>query len=228
MNRHRLWQSTVGRKIIMAVSGLLLIGFLIVHLAGNLLLFLPDGGRQFNLYSYKLQSIQPWLNIARAGLLLLFVFHVVSGIAVTLANRQARKHRYAVHVSKGGPSKLSPASRFMMHTGIVLLIFVPIHIWMFSLGPYYPTVIDGQPMRDLYRLVVEKFNQPLVVTWYVAVMFLLGLHLRHGFWSGLQSLGAMSPRWSPVIYGFGLLFAVLLSGGFLVLPLYIYLAVPLP
>lgn len=221
-------RSSIGKKIIMGVSGLLLIGFLIIHLAGNLQLFIPDGGVAFNLYSHKLHGLQPFLNIARGALLLLFLFHVFTGVRVTFENRRARRHRYAVHRSKGGASKMTAASRFMMHTGIALLIFVPIHIAMFSLGTYYETTIHGQVMRDVYRLVIEKFNQPVIAFGYAGTMLLLGLHLRHGFWSGLQSLGAMSRKWSPVIYGVGLFFAVLLAGGFLVLPLYIFFFVPHP
>lgn len=221
-------QTSVTKKIIMGISGLLLIGFLIIHLAGNLQLFIPDGGVAFNSYSHKLHGLQPFLNIARALLLIFFIFHIFTGIRVTVENRRARSHRYAVHRSKGGHSRLTTASRFMMHTGIVLLIFVPIHIWMFSLGPYYETVIDGQPVRDVYRLVVEKFNQPLIAFGYAATMLLLGLHLRHGLWSGLQSLGALNRKWSPIIYSVGFIFALLLAGGFLVLPLYIYFFVPHP
>jgi len=228
MKATRTWQSTVGRKVIMAVTGLLLTAFLISHLAANLLLFLPDGGRTYNLYSYKLHQLQPWLNLARAALLIFFLSHVVSGIKVSLTNRRARKSRYAVQATKGGPSKLTAASRSMIVSGLVLLVFVPIHVFMFSMGPYYPTVIDGQPMRDLYQLVIEKFNMPGVALGYAATMLILGAHLRHGFWSALQSLAAMSRRWSPVVYSFGLVFAVLLAGGFVILPLYVLAFVPVP
>lgn len=212
----------------MGLSGLLLIGFLIVHLLGNLALFVPDGGRTFNLYSHNLQGLQPLVNIARIGLLIFFVAHIITGIRFYLANVRARSNRYAVVASKGGPTRLSASSLSMIKTGIVLMIFVPIHVWMFSLGTHYETIIDGQPVRDLYRLVVEKFSNPLIAFGYVAVMLLLGMHLRHGLWSALQSLGVMGQHRGPVIYAFGLVFAILLAGGFLVLPLYIHFLVPLP
>src|SRR5690606_15854878 len=131
--------SSVGKKIIMAISGILLMVFLIMHLSANLLLFVPDGGRMFNLYSFKLYGLQPLLNIVRFGLAAVFLFHTVTGIRVYLHNRRARKNRYDVYASKGGPSKLSAASRSMIITGIALLVFIPIHIAMFSLGPYYET-----------------------------------------------------------------------------------------
>lgn len=220
--KQRKWQTTIGKKIIMGITGLLLGGFLVMHLAGNLALFIPDGGRSYNLYSHTLHQLGPILNVARAGLLIFFLSHIVTGFRVFFENRRARKNRYAVYASKGGPTKLSPASRSMIITGIVIMIFVPVHIQMFSLGEYYETVIDGQPMRDLYTLVVEKFKNPVNAFGYAGIMLLLGLHLRHGFWSALQSLGAMTKRALPVVYAIGVLFAVLLAGGFVVLPLYIY------
>lgn len=212
----------------MGLTGLLLIGFLIVHLAGNLALFIPDGGRAFNMYAHTLGQYGPLLNIARIGLLAFFIFHIVSGIQVTMQNRRARAQEYAVTASKRGPSRMNIASRSMMITGIIILIFVPLHINMFSLGPYYETLVDGQPVRDLYTLVVERFKDPLIVFFYVAVMLLLGLHLRHGFWSAFQSLGVLNHRRLPVMYSVGFVFAVLLAGGFLLLPLYIYFFAPLP
>lgn len=212
----------------MAISGLLLIGYLITHLIANLMTLLPDGGRTLNLYSYTLHKLGPLLTLARIVLAILFISHIISGIRVILENRRGRTSRYAVTASKGGPSKLSAASLWMAKTGIVLMIYVPVHVWMFTLGPYYETVIDGVVMRDLYRLTVEQFNNPVVAFSYSAVMLLLWLHLRHGFWSALQTLGAMRPRWSPVIYSFGYLFAILLAGGFLLLPLYVYFFIPVP
>lgn len=225
----RTWQSTVGKKVVMAVTGLLMIGFLITHLAGNLALFIPDGGRSLNVYTYTLKQYTPLLNVIRAGLLIFFLFHIVTGIKVYLENvRARRKGRYAVYASKGGPSKLSAASRSMIITGLALMVFVPIHIQMFSRGVYYETTIDGIVMRDLYRLVVEKFNNPAIAFGYAGVMLLLGLHLRHGFWSALQSLGAMNKRFLPIMYTVGIILAILLAGGFVVLPIYVYFFVPLP
>lgn len=224
----RIWQSTVGKKFIMAISGLLLIGYLMIHLTANLLMFIPDGGRIYNLYAHTLHGLGPILTILRVLLAAFFIFHIVSGIRVFLQNRKARTSRYAVYASKGGPSKMSVSSRLMATTGGALLVFVPIHVWMFSLGAHYETVIDGVVMRDLYRLVVSSFKQPLIAFGYAAVMLLLWGHLRHGFWSALQSLGAMNPRWSQAIYTFGLAVAILLAGGFLILPLHIYFFVPMP
>ncbi len=228
MSAFRTWQSTIGKKMIMGATGIFLMLFLVVHLAGNLTLFVPGNGDLFNLYAHKLESTKPLLYIAEIGLIAVFLFHVASGVRVYLEKRRARTDRYVFTASKYGPSKMTVSSRSMIVTGIVLLIFVPLHVAMFKYGAHYETVINGEPVRDLYRLVVEEFKNPVIAFGYAAVMFILGMHLRHGFWSALQSLGAMSPRWTPVVYTGGLVFAILLAGGFLVLPLYMYFVVPLP
>jgi len=219
------WQSTIGKKVVMAVSGIFLMLFLVVHLAGNLTMFMPDGGDMFNQYAHKLESMGVLLYVAEAGLLAIFLFHVVAAIQVHLGKKRARANGYAVTESKGGPSKMTVASRSMIITGVILFVFIPLHIWMFKFNagtPHPHTVVDGTEVKDLYAVVVESFKNPVVAFGYTAVMLLLGLHMRHGFWSALQSLGAMKPRWSPLIYTAGLVFAVLLAGGFLLLPLYFF------
>lgn len=123
---------------------------------------------------------------------------------------------------------MTVASRWMAITGLVLLVFVPLHVFMFSLGPYYETVIDGEVMRDIYRLVVERFKEPSVVVFYAAVMLFLLLHLAHGFWSALQSLGALNKKLLPVAYTTGIVLAALLASGFFILPIYTYFFIPLP
>lgn len=230
MSAGSVWQSTVGKKVVMALSGIFLMLFLIVHLAGNLTMFAP-GSELFNQYAHKLESMGVLLYIAEAGLLAIFLFHVVAAIQVHWSKKNARSGRYAMTASKGGPSKMTVASRSMIITGLILLLFIPIHIWMFkfNMGEAHPmAVVDGKPVKDLYLVVVESFKNPFIAFGYTLVMLLLGLHLRHGFWSALQSLGAMSPRWTPAIYTLGLLFAILMAGGFLLLPMYFYFFGELP
>ncbi len=224
----KYWRSTVGRKFIMAFSGIALMIYLVIHLAGNLMLFIPDGGRTFNYYSYLLHQMGPVLNVFRVLLAAAFLFHIITAINVYVQNRRGRSTRYAVYASKGGPSKLSASSRYMATTGLILLIFVPIHVWMFTLGPYYETVQNGVVLRDLYRVVVPSFKNPWIAGGYVVTMALLWMHLRHGFWSALQSLGALRPRWTHAIYTLGLAFSILLAGGFLILPLHVLFFVPYP
>ncbi len=226
MPKNNPFKTTVGRKLVMAVSGIFLMLFLVVHLAGNLTMLFPDGGEMFNAYAHKLESMGVLLYVAEAGLLAIFLFHVISAFQVYAEKKRATKGgRYAVEASKGGPSKKSVASRSMIYTGIILLLFIPLHIWMFKFNagsPIPTTEVGGKEVKDLFQVVVQAFSNPAIAFGYTAVMLLLGFHLRHGFWSALQSIGAMNPRWSPLIYTLGLVFALLMAGGFLFLPLYFF------
>jgi succinate dehydrogenase / fumarate reductase cytochrome b subunit len=112
----------------------------------------------------------------------------------------------------------------MIYTGLVLLAFVIWHVYTFRFGPHYTVEVDGVAMRDLHKLVVEFFSNPWNVVAYVAVMVFLGVHLRHGFWSALQSLGAYHPRWTPIWYTGGLVVALALAVGFIVIPVWVYLS----
>lgn len=224
MSKPCFMSSSIGRKAIAAIGGIALMLFIVVHLAGNLTLLVPDQGRTFNEYAHKLHSLGPLLWVARAGLLAFFLAHVVTAISVRLDEKRLRPEGYAVRASKGGPSKQSFSSRSMLLTGLVLLVFVPFHIWMFSLNqgsPHARIIYDGVEMKDVYVAVLKGFKDPAKAWGYVAVMALLGFHLRHGFWSAFQSLGALRPKWSPAVYTAGLVFALLMAIGFLILPLYI-------
>jgi succinate dehydrogenase cytochrome b subunit len=215
----RILTSSIGRKVLMAVTGLLLIGFLILHLGGNLLIFV--GPETYNRYSHTLLS-PPLLYLVyliEFLLLLLFVAHFVSGILVFLHNRAARPEKYRTKVWQVGyTSHKSVSSLTMIVSGLVLLVFVPIHLREFKFGADYPSAIPG--VRDLYRLVVEIFQQPTWAAWYAFAMTIVGFHLWHGFGSAFESLG-LSYR-TPV-RRFGQLLAVIIAGGFFLIPVIIYL-----
>lgn len=211
----RLLASSVGRKALMAVTGLALIGFLVMHLAGNLLLF--AGADAFNHYSHKLVS-NPLIYVAEAGLLALFVSHFVSAFAVTRANRAARPVPYALKRRAGHTSNKSVASTTMILSGLLLLVFVPLHLWTFKFGAWYPAAGDPA-LRDLYRLVVEVFHDPLHVVWYVVAMTVIGFHLWHGFGSAIETLGV---GYRPAVRRTGQVLAVALMGGFAIIPIAIY------
>lgn len=222
-------RSSVGKKLVNGFTGLCLCVFITGHLVGNLLLLV--GAEAFNEYAHFLETFGHGyaVYVAEIGLIAVFLMHAVAGIQVALDRRRARSSGYAVRGNAGGASRKTLASRSMIFTGVVLLVFVPLHVWMFKFGPGieagYATTVDGEAFRDLYRLVVEWFQNPLVVGAYVAVMLLLGTHLRHGFWSAFQSLGATSPRFLPLINAVGLIFALLVAVGFVLLPIYLYLFV---
>jgi succinate dehydrogenase / fumarate reductase cytochrome b subunit len=221
----KAFNSTVSRKLIMGFTGLGLVGFIIMHLLGNLSLYLP-GSEHFNAYVEKLHSFGNLLVAAEVGLAAMILIHAYFAILITWGNHEARPVKYAVVKSKGDPSRSNISSRNMIITGLVLFGFLILHIWQFRFGPGiaagYVTQLDGKDARDLHRLVTETFHNPLYVGVYVAVMFFLGAHLRHGFWSAFQSLGAMTPQLSKPIYCVGLFFGVIMALGFLMIPLWIY------
>lgn len=215
--------STIAKKIVMAITGLFLVLFVIIHMLGNLS-FVFGGPDAFNLYSYKLNSLGPLLYLIELVLLAAFLGHAWNGISVSIQNKRARPSRYHRLRSADGVSKQTLSSRSMIVTGLVLLVFTAIHLFTFKYGTYYETVVDGVLMRDLYRLVDEKFQNSFYAFGYVAVMLLLMLHLRHGFWSAFQSLGTNHPKYSNWIYLLGLVIGVVVAFGFIVVPIVVYVS----
>ena len=218
--------SSIGKKILTGLSGLGLIGFIIVHLLGNLTLFVP-GSDAFNAYAHKLHSLGPLLTVAELGLLFIFILHIVSAIAVTKQNKQARPEKYqAPLTTKGAPSKQTLSSKTMIISGLILLAFVVLHVLMFRfwifVGEEYHTMLQGDRVENLHRLVKETFQSEGMVLLYCAAMIFLGFHLRHAFWSFFQSLGAYHPRYTPLIYSAGIFVAILLALGFFALPIWMY------
>ena len=213
-------KSQVGRKILTGITGIGLIIFIIGHLLGNLTLF--GDTQAFNEYTYALESLGVLLYIIEAGLAIFFLLHAYIGISIWWNRRKARPEGYKKYQTKGGPSHNSWASRSMIFTGIVLLVFLVIHIDTFKFGDTAMIVNDGTEMRNLKALVVETFQNPLYAFGYTLVMILLGFHLKHGGWSAFTSLTMKHKRYSAMIYTAGVIFAVLMAVGFLFIPLYIY------
>lgn len=224
MSPNRYLSSTVARKFIAGLTGVLLIVYLVLHLAGNLTLFVGPG--LFNLYANRLESLGPVLVVVEIALAILFAIHALIGILVFLEKRSARPIGYAMTASRGEPSRKTLASRSMIVTGLVLLVFIPIHVWMFKFRATPSTMINGHEGRDLYALVLAAFKQPAIAWGYALVMGFLFFHLRHGFWSAFQSLGALNPRLLPLFYGLGVVVALILAGGFIVLPIWMLYAGP--
>ena len=227
--RFKIW-SSIGKKLLTGITGIALIGFIIGHLAGNLTLLV--GGELFNAYAEQLHQLGYLLYVVEIGLVLLFLTHIVPALAVHWDKRRARGIQNTVVATKGGQSKQTVFSRSMAVTGIILLVFLVIHIIQFRFGPSiaegYVTMVNGEPARDLYRLVVEVFKDPLWVAFYVFCMLLLGSHLRHGAWSAFQSIGALSNTMRPLAYSAAGVVAVAVAVGFLILPLWLWLVAPLP
>ncbi|MEX0601444.1 MAG: succinate dehydrogenase cytochrome b subunit [Rhodothermales bacterium] len=224
-----LWSamtSPIGKKLLTGLTGLGWVLFVILHMAGNLGYF--GAGEAYNEYTEALMSLGPLLYLIETLLVAGLVIHVVAGVNIYLGKRRARKQGYEQYESAGRPSRQSLSSRSMIVTGIVLLVFLVIHINTFKFGPGiaegYAVTVGGEEIRDLKRLVTEKFQNPLYAFGYTGVMLLLGFHLRHGIWSAFQSLGAMNRRLTPLVYAVGTVLAIGIVLGFLVLPLYIFFA----
>lgn len=216
-----LW-SSVGRKAMMALTGLGLVAFVTVHLIGNLILLKGDADA-FNIYAHFYMKLGGALYVIEAGLVAVFLVHIVSAIRVYLSKRKARPQNYIKKADAGGKSRKTVSSVSMIFTGLTLLVFLVIHLLNFKYGPHYSTLVEGVEMRDLYRVVIDTYAQPLWTGFYVFCMVLLGFHLRHGFWSAFQSLGVLQPRCSNFIYGLGVAIALLLAFGFVIIPIWIFL-----
>jgi succinate dehydrogenase / fumarate reductase cytochrome b subunit len=217
--------STVGRKFIVALSGMALALFVIVHLLGNLQLLIPDP-EPFNRYAADLRKLGPLLYTAELGLLALILLHTVIGVVLWKVSDDARETRYALAETKGGDSRWNLSSGHMLLLGVVLLVFIVVHVLQFRFQVFadhpYKTMLDGREVTDLHALVMDTFRCPLWVAFYMGTMFFLGFHLRHGLWSMFQSLGAMPTAYSNLIYVAGAVVAFLLALGFFILPLYLY------
>jgi succinate dehydrogenase / fumarate reductase, cytochrome b subunit len=211
----RSLNSSVGKKGLMALTGLLLLGFLLGHLGGNFLLL--QGEQSFNAYSHYLIS-HPLIIPIELGLLLIFVVHVGLAIRLSLENKFSRPVDYAAPLCETH-QKLSSAT--MLITGVALILFVVVHLIGIKYGPvYFTPAKDGTVIRDLYRLTLEYFKNPTMVLFYSAGMVILGVHLSHAFWSACQTLGLTSRKTSGPLKGLSLFLAVFLAGGYLALVLW--------
>jgi succinate dehydrogenase / fumarate reductase cytochrome b subunit len=216
---HQYLSSSVGTKLLIGLTGLLLFAYLILHLVGNALIF--AGADLFNEYSHKLIS-NPLLIPIEIGLLLVFVIHIYKTVRMLIANQAARPVRYQKKAYAGHTSRKSFASSTMIASGLIVLVFVLIHVKQFKYGAYYQTV-SASPVRDLYRTEIEVFQNPLWVAFYVFSTIVVGLHLRHGIASGFQSVGADHPLYTRRLTIIGIVMAIVIGGGLGLIPIVIYL-----
>jgi succinate dehydrogenase / fumarate reductase, cytochrome b subunit len=214
----RYLSSAIGRKQIMGFTGLAWSLFVLSHMAGNMLILVgPDA---YNKYAHALIT-NPAIYLAEAGLVLTLLFHVVDGFWLTFQNKRARPAKYAM--SPNGEKAPRFQSRFMIFHGSLLLVFIVLHLITFKYGAHYTTTVDGVEMRDLHRLVIEVFQDPVYVGWYAVALVAVGFHLSHGFYSAFASLGFYHPRYSPALSKLGYVYAFVVAGGFLSQPLYVFL-----
>jgi len=215
----RVFSSSVGTKLLIGLTGLALFAYLILHLAGNALIF--AGPEIFNEYSHALIS-NPLILPIEVGLLAIFLLHVYKAVTNYFANQAARPAGYAVKKYAGHSSRKSVASSTMIWSGLVIFLFILVHVKQFKYGAWYQTVSEN-PIRDLARTEFEVFSQPLWVAFYVVGTLLVGLHLRHGISSGFQSLGFDHPVYTRRLTTWGVVFAVIIGGGLALIPVWVYL-----
>lgn len=211
-------RSSIGSKFLMAVTGLLLAGFLVGHLTGNLLVFDPNR-EALNSYAAWLHSQGPLLWVARIGLLVVFVVHVASGIRLQRQNRAARPVPYAV----SSTVQASLASRTMLLTGILVLLYLVLHLLHFTFGAVQPAARAAFEARDVHTMVVLGFQNPAYSLVYLASMVVLGMHLSHGLSSLFQSLGLNHPRYNPVLRMIGPVAGIGIAVAYSTIPLAILL-----
>ncbi|HEY7288939.1 MAG TPA: succinate dehydrogenase cytochrome b subunit [Vicinamibacterales bacterium] len=219
-SRSGAFSSSVGTKIVIGITGFALFLYLVIHIAGNLIVFFgPDA---FNAYAHTLESKTLLLRPIEVALLLIILIHIFKTVWMFLSNQQARPVKYEMKKRAGSPSRKTLASTTMIVSGLWLLVFLLIHVKAFhdGWGHEYPLADGG---RDLYRQELETLSNPFLVGFYILSMVVVGSHLWHGISSSLQSLGFDHPVWTPRVLTAGKVIAFLIAGGFIVIAVWAYL-----
>ena len=217
--------STLFRKIIAALSGLFLVAFLIGHLVGNLQLFIPGlkGQTQFNQYAFFMTT-NPVIKVLSLITYISIILHVIITLFLVLQSRKSRPVQYAV--SSGNNSSWS--SRNMSVLGVLFLIFLVIHMKSFWYRMHfgdmpYQYLNDGSKIKDLYLITITAFKNPIYSLFYIFSMIVLGLHLKHGVESAIQTLGLKIRNYENIFKVFGNIIAFLIPAMFAIIPIYIYI-----
>ncbi len=205
----KTFSSSVGKKLLMGITGLSFIGFLVTHLAGNLTIY--AGGAAFNTYAEKLHSLGPILTVLELGLLVFALIHVITGITLFIQNLKARSVPYQNDQAEGGRTL---SSLTMPYTGLIILGFVVFHLINFSF-------VDKSD-QTIFDIVRSAFANPIYMVIYVLVMIIVALHVRHGFWSAFQTLGANHPKYMPALMVLSVIVGLTIGLGFGLLPIYLW------
>lgn len=211
--------SSIGKKQLMAITGLAWCGFVAGHMAGNLLYLV--GPEAFNAYGHGITSGNLYYLI-EAGLAATLLGHIFFALLVVMGNRAARPVGYAVSAQGKAKTGATAASRTMALSGTMVLVFIVLHLITFRFGTHYEGTAHGEPVRDLSRLMQEVFSSPGYVIWYVIALSVLAGHLSHALWSSLQTLGFIPGGKEAVIRKASYAFGILVSLGFVANPLYIF------
>jgi succinate dehydrogenase / fumarate reductase cytochrome b subunit len=221
----RIWNSSLGKKYIMAATGCALFLFVVGHLLGNLQIFL--GWEAINRYGSFLQSTGELLWVVRIGLLIMVVLHIISAVRLTTENRAARGQGYVAYRPVGS----SYASRTMMMSGLIVAAFIIYHLLHFTVqtseinftGKNFHTLIDAKGRHDVFAMMVHGFSQPVVSLFYIVAMALLSLHLSHGVSSMFQSMGWKKGYYKPLLDKGARFIAIAIFVGYVSIPIAVLL-----
>ena len=221
MNINKLFKSSVGRKFIMAITGMAMFLFVVAHMVGNLQIFL--GAEEINRYGAFLQGNVELLWPARIGLLVIISLHIWSAVRLTAENRAARPQAYARHELVVA----SYASRTMMMSGLIIFAFIIFHLLHYTVqvpavnftGQDFKGLEDAQHRHDVFKMIILGFRNPVVSLFYIVAMSLLFLHLSHGVGAMFQSLGWRNPAYAPLIARFAVVATWLVFLGYISIPI---------
>lgn len=217
MSKKGIRLASLSHKYFMAAAGVFLMLFLIAHLSTNLLLIIGDGGAKFD-EAVEFLTTNTFIRVVEVFLFAGFILHIVLGIVIEWHNKKSRPIGYKVSTRSG----TSGFSRFMIHTGIVIFIFLIIHLYHFFFVKVglVDVYAGAQSKHDFFPMVREMLQNPVVAVFYAVSVIILGLHLHHAFQSAFQSFGLNHNKYTPFVKGFGTLYAVVISAGFFVIPVY--------
>jgi succinate dehydrogenase / fumarate reductase cytochrome b subunit len=227
MSSKLLKMSSLTKKFTMALAGLFLIVFLLVHMGINLFIMpIAENHEEVFRAAVEFMTTNPLIEVMENVLMLTFLIHIVLGITLQIQNWMARPTRYAVCQKS---AVASPFSRFMIHTGVIIGVFLTIHFINFyfvkegylDIPKFGPNPVNGE--TDFYNMAINLFSMPLYSIFYIVLISGLGFHLHHAFQSAFQSLGLNHPTYTPVIKWAGLIYSVVVTLGFISIPLYFLL-----
>lgn len=218
----KMLTSTLGKKLLMSLTGLFLISFLTIHLIGNLAIFSSDEGLAFNAYA-AFMSTNPLIGTVSYLLYAGILLHILVAVILYFSNSSARPVKYKVQKSSQNSSW---ESRSMTLLGILILAFLFIHLkdfwWQYKHDGGYQFVEDANGNRDIYALVIQQFKTPFALVSYLIGLVALYFHLKHGFQSAFQTLGLEHSKYTPLIKAIGLIYAIIVPVGFASMPIYVF------
>jgi succinate dehydrogenase / fumarate reductase, cytochrome b subunit len=208
----RFYDATIGKKVMMAVTGVILFGYVLGHMLGNLQIF--AGRQMINDYAHFLHSHEGALWAARVVLLASVVLHIVASVQLWILNNKARPVAYV----RKRDVPASYAARTMKWSGPIIAAFVIFHVLHLTTGDIVPLYQGAPDSPDAYNNVITGFQHPAISIFYIVAVVLLSMHLYHGLWSMFQSMGVNHPRYTPRLKRFAAIFAVLIAVGYISIP----------